>query len=130
MADIYDRALITATRQLAPRSQGGKGATAVFTIVVDGAYDTATGTTPQVTTNYTGSAFRDTYKRMEIDGSRVLASDVKFLVSPELANGAATPLLDPQYKLNFDGATYNIISVMPWNYAGLAVGYEVQARLQ
>lgn len=130
MADIYDRSYALAVRMLAPRANGGKGAVAVFTTVIDGAYDPATGTTPQVTTNYTGSAFRDTYKRMEIDGSRVLASDVKFLVSPELADGSATPLLDPQYKLNFDGATYNIVSVMPWNYAGLAVGYEVQARLQ
>lgn len=128
MADIYDRALDTATRMLKPRSDGGYGLEATFTVTTEGEYDPATGTSPIVETAYTGSAFRDSYKREEIDGTRVLASDVKFLVSPVQSNGSAMPMLDAQYKLAFDGDTYTIVSVMPWKYAGLNVGFEVQGR--
>lgn len=129
MSDIYDRSLALATRMLAPRSEGGKGLLAEFKVSATGEYDPATGTAPVVDTTYTGSAFRDTYERSEIDGTRVLASDVKFLVSPVLLSGATTPPLNPQYKIMFDGDTYTIISVKPWNYAGLNVGFEVQGRL-
>lgn len=128
MADIYDRALATATRMLKPRSEGGYGLAATFTVTTVGEYDPATGTSPITETAYTGSAFRDTYKRQEIDGARVLASDVKFLVSPVQSDGTAMPMLNPEYKLAFDGDTYTIVSVMPWKYAGLNVGFEVQGR--
>lgn len=129
MPDIYDRALATATRMLAPRTSGGYGNTVVMTTRVVGEYEPETGEAPITETNYTGSAFRDTYKKEEIDGARILATDVKFLVSPTLANGDPTPQLSPDYKLNFDGEEYTIISVQPWNYAGLNVGFEVQGRL-
>lgn len=129
MADIYDRALATATRMLKPRSEGGYGLLAELKVSVTGAYDPSTGTSPVVETTYSGSAFRDTYKREEIDGSRILANDVKFLVSPVLLSGATTPLLSPEDKIAFDGTTYTVISVAPWNYAGLNVGFEVQGRL-
>ena len=128
MADIYDRALATATRMLKPRSQGGYGLEATFTVTTVGEYDPATGASPITSTAYTGSAFRDTYKREEIDGTRILASDVKFLVSPVQSDGNPMPLLSPDYKLNFDGDEYTIVSVMPWKYAGLNVGFEVQGR--
>lgn len=128
MADIYDRAYALAVRQLSPRSAGGKGLEATLTVVTEGEYDPSTGTTPITTTNYAGSAFRDTYKKIEIDGSRVLADDVKFLVSPEMINGSAMPQPTPQDTLTFDGTVYTIVSVTPWNYAGLSVGFEVQGR--
>lgn len=128
MADIYDRALATATRMLKPRSEGGYGLQATFTVTTVGDYDPDTGTSPIVETAYLGSAFRDTYKRQEIDGTRVLASDVKFLVSPVQYDGTDMPMLDSQYKIEFDGDIYTIVSVMPWKYAGLNVGFEVQAR--
>lgn len=129
MADIYDRALALATRMLAPRSDGGKGLAMVLTTTSVGEYDPATGTAAITTTNYDGSAFRDTYRKDEIDGTRVLASDVKFLVSPVLLNGNTTPDINPQYKMTFDSQVYTIMSVSPWNYAGLNVGFEVQGRL-
>lgn len=128
MADIYDRAYAMAARMLAPRSAGGKGLEATLTKVVPGAYDPATGTSTPTLTTYAGSAFRDTYSREEIDGTRVLVDDDKFLVSPELINGDATPMLDPQFKITFDGVEYTIVNVKPWNYAGLTVGFEVQGR--
>lgn len=128
MVDIYDAALATAANMLKPRSQGGYGLDATFTVTTVGEYDPATGSSPITSTNYTGSAFRDSYKRQEIDGTRVLASDVKFLVSPVQSNGTAMPMLNPEYKLAFDGDTYTIVSVMPWKYAGLNVGFEVQGR--
>jgi hypothetical protein len=128
VADIYDRALGTATRMLNTRANGGYGDVAVLTVTTIGEYDPDTGTAPVTTTEYTGSAFRDTFKREEVDGVRVLATDVKFLVSPKLANGNAAPDLNPEYRINFDGQDYIVVNVMPWNYAGLTVGFEVQAR--
>lgn len=129
MTDIYDRSLALATRMLAPRSAGGKGLEMVLSVTSVGEYDPATGAAPITTTTYNGSAFRDTYKKEEIDGNRVLASDVKFLVSPKLLNGDTTPDINPQYKIAFDAQTYTIMSVSPWDYAGLNVGFEVQGRL-
>lgn len=129
MTDAYDGALETALDMLKPRSQGGYGLEMVLTTTATGEYDPATGEAPITTTTYDGSAFRDTYKKNEIDGTRVLASDVKFLVSPKLLNGDTTPDINPQYKMTFDGQTYTIMSVSPWDYAGLNVGFEVQGRL-
>ena len=128
MADIYDRALDMATRKLKPRSAGGFGFEATLTTEIVGAYDPATGMAPVTVTNYAGSAFRDTFRKDEIDGTRVLESDVKFLVSPKLVNGNTTPVLNPEYKITFDGDVYTIVNVNPWNYAGLNVGFEVQGR--
>lgn len=129
MTDIYDRSLALATRMLAPRSAGGKGLEMVLSVTTTGEYDTDTGEAPITTTTYDGSAFRDTYQKDEIDGTRVLGSDVKFLVSPVLLNGDTTPDISPQYKIEFDGQIYTIMSVSPWDYAGLNVGFEVQGRL-
>ncbi|MNE92469.1 hypothetical protein D3C80_1901980 [compost metagenome] len=58
----------------------------------------------------------------------IKAGDVKFLVSPLLLNGSDMPEPKTQDKVLFDGDTYNVESVKPWNYAGLAVGFEVQGR--
>jgi len=128
VADIYDQVLAAAIRMLKPRSAGGYGFEATLTTEVVGAYDPATGTAPVTVTNYAGSAFRDTFRKDEIDGTRVLESDVKFLVSPKLVNGNTTPILNPEYKITFDGDVYTIINVSPWNYAGLTIGFEVQGR--
>lgn len=127
MSDIYDRAKATAARMLAPRSQGGKGLEATLRRTVAGEYDPDTGASETVT-DYAGSAFRDTYSLQDIDGSMVKAGDVKFLLSPVLLDGTDTPEPKTQDKLLFDGGTYNVVSVKPWDYAGLSCGFEVQAR--
>lgn len=128
MPDIYDRGKALAVRMLAPRSRGGKGLEMTLTRSAKGPRDPDTGATPTVITNYQGSAFRDTYAQTDIDGTLIKASDVKLLVSPVLLDGSDTPEPTTQDTILFDGKKYTIAGVSPWNYAGLAVGFEVQGR--
>jgi len=128
MADIYDRAKASAARMLAPRSKGGKGLELSLVRVTTGDYDPETGTTPVTTVQYDGSGFRENYKQSDIDGSRIKQGDVKFLISPVLLNAADMPQPVSQDKILFDGDTYTVQNVDPWDYAGLAVGFSVQAR--
>lgn len=128
MADIYDRARATAIRMLAPRSKGGKGLEMTLTRTVMGEYDPNIGGASSTTTNYDGSAFRDTYSLRDVDGSLIKSGDVKLLVSPELLNGSDTPTPETVDKILFDSTLYTVQSVKPWNYAGLDIGFEVQAR--
>ena len=128
MSDIYDEAKALAAEMLAPRSRGGNGLELSVIHVSTGEYDPETGTTPDTTTQYDGSGFRDTYKQSDIDGSRIKQGDVKLLISPVLLAGADMPKPVSQDKILFDGDTYTVHNVEPWNYAGLNVGFSVQAR--
>lgn len=113
---------------LAPRSSGGKGLELSLVRVTTGEYDPETGTTPDTTTQYDGSGFRENYRQQDIDGSRIKQGDVKLLISPVLLTGADMPKPVSQDKILFDGDTYTVQNVEPWNYAGLNVGFSVQAR--
>ena len=128
MSDIYDRAKASAARMLAPRSKGGKGLELSLLRVTTGEYDPDTGTTPVTTVQYDGSGFRENYRQQDIDGSRIKQGDVKILISPLLLDGTDTPKPISQDKILFDGDTYTVQNVDPWDYAGLAVGFSVQAR--
>ncbi|WP_256806842.1 hypothetical protein [Pseudomonas kurunegalensis] len=128
MADIYDRSRALAVRMLAPRAKGGKGAEMTLQCRQQGAYDPVAGGSPTVTVSHFGSAFRDTYAQRDIDGTRIKLGDVKLLVSPEKLDGTELPVPTTQDRIIFDGKTFTLIAVKPWNYAGLAVGFEVQAR--
>jgi len=128
MPDIYDRAKASAARMLAPRSRGGKGLELSLVRITTGEYDPETGTTPVTTTQYDGSGFRENYRQQDIDGSRIKQGDVKILISPLLLDGTDTPQPISQDKILFDGDTYTVQNVEPWDYAGLAVGFSVQAR--
>lgn len=128
MADIYDRAKATATRLLSPRSAGGKGLELTLKRTIQGEYNPATGgSTPSIET-FGGSGFRENYKQSDIDGTRIKQGDFKILISPVLLDGSNMPQPKSLDTIAFDGDTYTIQNVDPWNYAGLAVGFSVQAR--
>ncbi|EIK68101.1 hypothetical protein PseBG33_1372 [Pseudomonas synxantha BG33R] len=127
MPDIYDRAKATATRMLAPRSKGGKGLELVLRRETLGEYDPDNPQPPgELVLN--GSGFREEYDDKYIDGTLIVRGDVKLLVSPVQLNGADMPLPLSNDRIQFDGTTYTVIAVGPWNYAGLAVGFELQVR--
>lgn len=128
MADIYDRGKALAIRMLAPRSKGGNGAELTLSHTVKGPRNPDTGASTDVTTTYPGSGLRETYQQSDIDGTNIKVGDVKLIVSPAQLTGADMPQAAPQDKVTFDGKVYTVIQVNPWNYAGLAVGFEVQAR--
>lgn len=128
MPDIYDRAKASAARMLAPRSKGGKGLELSLIRVSTGEYDPDAGSSPITIEQFDGSGFRENYRQQDIDGSRIKQGDVKILISPVLLNGADMPRPISQNKIQFDGDTYTVQNVDPWDYAGLAVGFSVQAR--
>lgn len=128
MPDIYDRGKALAVRMLAPRSRGGKGLEMTLTRSAKGPRDPDTGGSSTVVTSFLGSGLRETYEQKDIDGSLIKIGDVKLLVSPVQLAGPDMPQPATQDKVLFDGKLYTVIQVNPWNYAGLAVGFEVQAR--
>ena len=128
MPDIYDRSKAMAARMLSPRSKGGKGAELTLTKTEKGPRDPETGGSSTVVTSFLGSGLRETYEQKDIDGSLIKIGDVKLLVSPVQLAGPDMPQPATQDKVLFDGKLYTVIQVNPWNYAGLAVGFEVQAR--
>lgn len=128
MSDIYDRAKATAARMLSPRSSGGKGLELTLRRTVPGEYDPDTGSATDTLTDYPGSGLRQEYDLKDVDGSLIKAGDVMFLVSPLLIDGTDMPEPKTQDIVLFDGQQYLVQSVKPWNYAGLAVGFEIQGR--
>lgn len=127
MPDIYDRAKALATRMLAPRSKGGKGLDLVLRREIVGEYDPDAPAVPsELVVN--GSGFREEYDNKYIDGTLIVRGDVKLLVSPVQLTGEDMPTPLSNDRIQFDGTTYTVIAVGPWNYAGLAVGFELQVR--
>ncbi len=57
-----------------------------------------------------------------------MQDDVKLIVSPVRTDGADMSQPKPSDAITFAGTLYQVISVKPWNYAGVACGFEVQAR--
>ena len=127
MPDIYDRAKALAARMLAPRSKGGKGLELVLRRETLGEYD-PDNPQPAGELVLNGSGLREEYDNKYIDGTLIVRGDVKLLVSPVQLNGADMPLPMSNDRIQFDGTTYTVIAVGPWNYAGLAVGFELQVR--
>lgn len=129
MADIYEEAKALAAEMLAPRSRGGNGLELTLIRVIQGEYDPDTSTTPPATTTeYPGSGFRENYRQQDIDGTLIKQGDLKLLVSPVLLDGSDMPQPASLDTILFDGERYTVQNVEPWNYAGLAVGFSVQAR--
>lgn len=127
MPDMYDRAKATATRMLAPRSKGGKGLELVLRREIVGEYDPDASQVPgELVVN--GSGFREEYDNQYIDGTLIVRGDVKLLVSPVQLTGEDMPAPQSNDKITFDGTVYTVIAVAPWNFAGLAVGFELQVR--
>lgn len=129
MTDIHDRGRALAIRQLAPRPSG-KGAPMVLRVSVAGTRDPATGTTPAPTvTDYPGSGLRTMYAGRDVDGTQILAGDVRLLVSPVLANGTDMPAPKPGQRVQFDGGAWlTVIDSSAWDYAGVSIGFVVQGR--
>ena len=121
----------TNARALAERMIRLKGGVLTLTRTTAGTYDPATSTTSASTvTAYSGSAFRENYSLKEVDGTRVLASDVRFLISPLLRSGGELPTPKPSTDvLTFGSNTYTVVNCDSWNFDGTnIVGFSVQAR--
>lgn len=124
MADIYDRALALAARQLAPRPKG-KGAPCILRVSVPGVRNPATGvTSPTTITDYPCTGLRTSYTARDVDGTRILATDVRLLLTAE-----GQPRAKPGNLVQFDGGQwYTVQDGKELNFAGLGVLHVVQGR--
>ncbi|MBX9754538.1 MAG: hypothetical protein K2X80_07260 [Pseudomonadaceae bacterium] len=123
MSEFYDEAAAVVTEALAEY-----GAPLTIRKIVAGEYDTDTGGMSQTITDHVTVGLRESYRLQDIDGSTIKRNDVKLLIGPALTAGGQTPAPTTQDKIIFDGSTYTVQNVDPWNYAGVSVGFSVQAR--
>lgn len=127
MPDIHDRGRALAIRMLAPRTKG-KGLALTLRKKTVGEYNPETGGQDTAWTETSGSGLRTNYKQEDIDGTYVLQGDTRILLSPIALDGADIPEPSTNDHIVFDGSTYNVIRVGPWDYAGVTCGYELQCR--
>jgi len=129
MADIYDRSRKTAIRMLGLRSKGGKGEKLKLTISSTDEPEVIDGIVVPNEDIYLGSAVRIEYTNRDINDTVIKMGDVKFLVSPIQIDGTDMPTeIQPQSKIEFAGSVYSVVNSKPWNFTGLSIGFEVQAR--
>lgn len=129
MADIYDRSRKTAIRMLGLRSKGGKGEKLKLTISSTDEPEVIDGIVVPNDTVYLGSAVRIEYTNRDINDTVIKTGDIKFLVSPIQIDGTDMPTeIQPQSKIEFAGSVYSVVNSKPWNFTGLSIGFEVQAR--
>lgn len=128
MTDIYDRARALALRMLAPRAKGGKGLMAVLAVAADDPVYTPGQPVTPGETRLNVSMVRTEFTTQEIDGTNILAGDVRFLLSPEDANGVNVPKPKSGDAVEFDGVRYSVVASKAWNYAGLDCGFVAQGR--
>lgn len=64
------------------------------------------------------------YSNNEIDGTLILKTDIRLIISTEGADIA--PTID--HKVNIDGVEHSIVSVMPLSPAGRVVYWKAQLR--
>lgn len=129
MTDIYDRSRKTAIRMLGLRSKGGKGEKLKLTISSTDEPEVIDGIVVPNDTVYLGSGVRIEYTNRDINDTVIKIGDVKFLVSPIQIDGQDMPTeIQPQSKIEFAGSVYSVVNSKPWNFTGLSIGFEVQAR--
>lgn len=127
MADIHDRGRALAIKMLAPRTKG-KGLELTLRSKTVGEYNPETGGQDTVWTDSIGSGLRTNYRQDDIDDTYILQGDVRMLVSPVTSTGADMPPPTTNDVIVFDGSEYNIISIGPWDYAGVTCGWALQCR--
>jgi hypothetical protein len=115
---FYGNLATTAGRLLASY---GKALT--FTRTEAGAYDPATGTAAETATTYTLNAVVQTFKTMEIDGQRILATDRRVLTDV----GTTTPAVGDTVEI--EGKAGRVQEVMPLSPAGTPLTYALLVRI-
>lgn len=100
------------------------GAPAQLQRAAAGDYDTKTGEVDDNGTQvFNTTAVRDAFKRSDIDGTSVLATDVRLYLSPSLATEPK-----PGDVIVFDGETYSVVNVRPTKPGTVVLLYDVQCR--
>jgi len=73
-------------------------------------------------TEYSINVIRDAWKFGEVNGTSILATDLKLMAA------AGTVVPKPKDKITVSGEVYNIMDVMPEAVGGVDLYYIIQAR--
>lgn len=91
---------------------------------VAGEYDPGVGEVDDKGTKvFNTKAVRGEFKRSDIDGTEILATDVRLYVAPDLATTPA-----PGDQIVFDGAQYTVVNSRPLKPATVVLLHDVQCR--
>lgn len=118
IAPLYSRLYATSVRLLFQY-----GAAATLTRTTSGAYDPVTASTPDTRTDYAVSAAVFDFTADEVDGTLVLRTDKKALISPD---AAVVP--QPADSFTWQGKVHMVVAVEQVSPAGAAVLYKAQVR--
>ena len=99
------------------------GTTVTFTHKVQASFDPGTGTQVNNDTVYTANAVKAAYEKEEIDGTTILASDIKLI----LERTATMPETGDTCVIGTK--TYRVMPVRPIDPADYVIINEVQLRL-
>jgi hypothetical protein len=100
------------------------GAPATLTRVTPGGYDPATGgTTPDVTTTWTGTGAKFDYEQKDVDGTNIRTGDQRVYLS-------TVGIVNPQTgdTLTIGGVVLNVVASRPLKPASTDVLFDVQVR--
>lgn len=130
MSDYDVRAREAAHRGLKPKSQGGKGQAVKLLPAGHGPYDPANGMAAAV-----GGAEQDccgielAYSAKEIDGTKILASDRKFMMSALSVKGEPIDAPVSGQRVQYaEGKPRKVEAVEAFQPAGLVLYYFLQLR--
>lgn len=112
---IYDRLNNTATSLITKY-----GRPLVFTKVTLGAFDPATGTSPETSTTYTANIVKDQFNTFERSDSSIQVDDLK------LIGEVATYAIDD--TVSIESQDYRLVRVDPIKPGPTVVAYELQVR--
>lgn len=152
--NTYDRFRAMAIRRLGLISEGGLGAPLIVS-KIRMQYNPRTSENEEIViSSFTTSGLRNNYRRFDIDGTLIKETDVNFYVSPicttevpdpdwvpDIEAGETeedrpsitveqdTPDISTTDEITFQNVKYKVITVRPWNHAGILIGYKVQGRV-
>lgn len=127
MVDMFDRLRAMTTKNLKPRTSGGKGQAGIL-VRREYLYDPDTDMNVALDNNYDISGLRATYALRHVDGDLVRMTDVKFYLCPLLLDDTDCPPPLTTDQIRMDGKTYTVISVNTWNNSGVDCGWQLQLR--
>jgi hypothetical protein len=107
------------SKLLADRLLDQFGVTRTFTRETTSSFDPSTGTNTTSTESFTASVVWLAFNRDEVDGSTILESDARLLISGEVKVGD---------EVTRDGTTWRIVATNPLYPADTLVYTEAQAR--
>jgi hypothetical protein len=108
---------LTTQRDAAEAIRESGGAFVLSNYVDEG--DVETGEVDRTESTFKGRAMPTEYESKDVDGTTILATDVKFLVSPIQDNGQPMPEIVVGGTVFFGAKNYDVVSAKPLCFDGI-----------